>query len=41
MSNKLSVNPYKGTRDFYPKDMEFRNWMFNKFKDVLNDYIYQ
>ena len=41
MSNKLSVSPYKGTRDFYPEDMEFRNWMFGKFKEVLKKYTYQ
>ena len=22
----LSVQPYKGTRDFYPEDMDLRNW---------------
>ena len=38
---KLSLNPYKGTRDFYPEDMDFRNWMFNKFKEVLNKYNYR
>ena len=41
MPNKLSVSPYKGTRDFYPEDMEFRNWMFGKFKEVLKKYTYQ
>lgn len=41
MANNLSLNPYKGTRDFYPEDMEFRNWMFEKFKDVLKNYTYQ
>ncbi|MDO4962697.1 MAG: histidine--tRNA ligase [bacterium] len=41
MQNKLSVTPYKGTRDFYPEDMEFRNWMFGKFKDVLKNYAYE
>ena len=38
---KLSLKPYKGTRDFYPEDMDFRNWMFNKFKEVLNKYNYR
>lgn len=38
---KLSTAPYKGTRDFYPEDMAFRNWMFGKFKNVLNNYTYQ
>jgi len=22
----LSTQPYKGARDFYPEDMELRNW---------------
>lgn len=39
--NKLSVSPYKGTRDFYPEEMEFRNWMFGKFKETLKQYTYQ
>lgn len=38
---KLSLKPYKGTRDFYPEDMEFRNWMFNKFREVLNKCNYR
>lgn len=38
---RLSTAPYKGTRDFYPEDMAFRNWMFGKFKNVLNNYTYQ
>ena len=37
---KLSVTPYKGTRDFYPEDMEFRNWMFNELRKVLTNNIY-
>lgn len=41
MTNNLSLNPYKGTRDFYPENMEFRNWMFEKFKEVLKNYTYQ
>lgn len=41
MANNLSLNPYKGTRDFYPEDMEFRNWMFKKFKEVLKNYTFQ
>ena len=36
MSNeKLSTNPYKGTRDFYPDDMKLRNWFFGKIRDSL------
>lgn len=36
MSNvKLSTNPYKGTRDFYPRDMKLRNWFFGKIRETL------
>ena len=32
---KLSCQPYKGTRDFYPEDMRLRNWFFGKIKNEL------
>ena len=32
---KLSVLPYKGTRDFYPRDMKLRNWFFGKIRHTL------
>ena len=36
MSNvKLPTNPYKGTRDFYPRDMKLRNWFFGKIRETL------
>ena len=36
MSNeKLSTQPYKGTRDFYPGDMKLRNWFFGKIRETL------
>ncbi len=36
MSNeKLSTQPYKGTRDFYPEDMKLRNWFFGKIRETL------
>ena len=31
----LSTQPYKGARDFYPEDMELRNWFLGKVRDVL------
>ncbi len=31
----LSTQPYKGTRDFYPAEMKFRNWFFGKIKEAL------
>ncbi len=32
---KLSVLPYKGTRDFYPRDMKLRNWFFGRIRSTL------
>lgn len=30
--NKLSVEPYKGVRDFYPEDQAFLNWLFKTLR---------
>ena len=35
MSEKLSTQPYKGTRDFYPNEMRLRNWFFGVIRQVL------
>ncbi|MBQ8341093.1 MAG: histidine--tRNA ligase [Clostridia bacterium] len=35
MDVKLSITPYKGTRDFYPRDMKLRNWFFVKIRKTL------
>ncbi len=35
MSEKLSTQPYKGTRDFYPQEMRLRNWFFGVMKKTL------
>lgn len=37
----LSTQPYKGTRDFYPEDMELRNWFFGIIKDTLKKFNYR
>lgn len=34
------IQPYIGTRDFYPDDMEFRNWLFGKLRAVCESYGY-
>src|SRR6187402_3358939 len=36
----LSTESYKGTRDFYPKDMQFRNWMFGKLSKAVRSFGY-
>ncbi len=41
MSNsRLSTEGYKGTRDFYPKDMQFRNWMFGTLQKTVRMFGY-
>lgn len=41
MENKLSVQPYKGTRDFYPQDMHYRNWYFKVVRSVIESYGFE
>ena len=42
MSNTLlSTQPYKGTRDFYPAEMRFRNWFFGKIRETLERSAYE
>ncbi len=36
----ISTEPYKGTRDFYPKDMQLRNWMFGKLSSAARSFGY-
>ncbi len=36
MDIKLSTQPYKGTRDFYPEDMKLRNWFFGAIRRALS-----
>ncbi|TGK21158.1 histidine--tRNA ligase [Leptospira fluminis] len=37
----LPTAPYKGTRDFYPDDMRFRNWMFSVMRETVQSFGYQ
>ena len=39
--NKISLNPYIGTRDFYPEEFKIRNWFFNKIKNICELYGYE
>ncbi len=41
MSEKLSTQPYKGTRDFYPREMRLRNWFFGVIRDVLQNAAFE
>ena len=38
---KISTQPYKGARDFYPEDKAFQKWMFEKWRSVVERYGYQ
>ncbi|MGB7537921.1 MAG: histidine--tRNA ligase [Anaerolineales bacterium] len=33
--------PVKGTRDYYPADMAFRNWLYGRARDVSRKFGYQ
>jgi len=35
---KISTQPYKGARDFYPEDKAFQKWMFDKWRSVVEKY---
>ncbi len=37
---KISTQPYKGSRDFYPEDKQFQQWMFGKWSRVAEKYGY-
>ena len=36
----ISLKPYIGSRDFFPDEMEFRNWMFNIQRQVCRKFGY-
>ncbi|PJZ27111.1 histidine--tRNA ligase [Leptospira hartskeerlii] len=37
----LPTAPYKGTRDFYPEEMRFRNWMFSVMRKTVQSFGYE
>ncbi|MBW6442017.1 histidine--tRNA ligase [Patescibacteria group bacterium] len=41
MAQKLNTQPYKGSRDFYPEDMNIRNFIFENWKEVCKSYGYE
>lgn len=38
---KLSTQPYKGARDFYPEDKRIQKYMFNTMRKVVERYGYE
>lgn len=41
MSNTNLIQSVKGTRDFYPQDQTFQNWLYSKFKEVAELFGFQ
>lgn len=39
-ARKVSTEPYKGVRDFYPEDMAIQNYIFSKMKKVPESFGY-
>lgn len=35
------IRPVKGTRDFYPREMAIRNWLYQKAREVSESFGYQ
>lgn len=38
---KLTTQPYKGARDFYPEDMRIRNYIFNVWRETALKFGYE
>lgn len=38
---KTTIQAVKGTRDFYPEQMAFRNWLYNAIRKVSESFGYQ
>ena len=41
LMDDLSQQPYKGARDFYPKDKRIQKWLFAKWRNVVERYGYE
>lgn len=41
MSGQISLDPPAGTRDFTPKEMRLRNWLFDTWKKISNQFNFQ
>lgn len=37
----LSIQPYKGARDFYPEDKRLQNYIFNTIRQVVRSFGYE
>ncbi|MCL7451448.1 MAG: histidine--tRNA ligase [Anaerolineae bacterium] len=41
MATQTTIQSVKGTRDFYPETMAFRNWLYQKIRDISERFGYQ
>ncbi|MBI4086415.1 histidine--tRNA ligase [Candidatus Kaiserbacteria bacterium] len=41
MADKLSTDPYKGVRDFYPEDMAIQRYIFDTWANVAESYGFE
>jgi histidyl-tRNA synthetase len=41
MATKATIQSVKGTRDFYPEVMAFRNWLYGKVRSISERFGYQ
>jgi histidyl-tRNA synthetase len=41
MATQTTIQAVKGTRDFYPEAMAFRNWLYQKIRDISERFGYQ
>ncbi|MGQ9599994.1 MAG: histidine--tRNA ligase [Anaerolineae bacterium] len=41
MVTKTAIQAVKGTRDFYPEAMAFRNWLYSKVRAISEQFGYQ
>lgn len=39
--SQIDLEPVKGTRDFYPEDMRFRNWLFGHMRSIARSFGYE
>jgi len=40
MRQKISTEPYKGVRDFYPEEMSVENYLFSKMRQTVESFGY-
>src|SRR5574344_1107703 len=40
IKNKVSTEPYKGVRDFYPEDMYIQNYIFSTMRKTTENFGY-